>query len=658
LNNGGADTPGPWGRFWQGSRPHVAALLLAGLWILWYPLAERPEDEGQIRGDPVQYFAYLQTIIEDGDLHFEDDYRELNPNIREQDLRELPTGYVPNYFAPGAPVLWSPFYLAGKVFVGVFGADDREHELSLLIAFVRFGSRFYAALSLIFIFLVLRRFFDPNYSLLGALAVFFGTSYFVYGLYNTILSHSAGAFMAALFIWLCLRTGPERGPAGWIILGAAAGFLTLCRWQDAVIVLWLAVEQAPRFFKALLARKGAVRMLLHYALSATVFIVMLVPQFVIWTILFGPFSTALDAGGNRVVWERPEIVNILFSSRHGLLAWHPLVYLGIVGLALLLWRDRLPAAASLVIFAVMVVLNSVTADWWAGDSFGHRRFISLSVFFALGIAAFSVFLKSFFRRFPQLVPGGLVVLLILWNLSLAGNYARNAIDHDRPPTFSTLVSGQVEEIVGRHGYPFAWPGNIFQSALVDGAPYDEADWILSTYLYYRQSNLNGRLLAEYPSYQGGFDPPARDRRGLFRSLQGSGGRVFVSRFQVLEDSTAVIDARLGLNRLAEGELPLLEITLNGRRAGLAALSSRIKGYWGPVYLPRPLWREGLNRLEIALFVGRSEHLSRYLEDGFDPRNDPSVRANDNDFSIRLYETRFFRGTREAEELAAELYKNE
>ena len=124
-------------------------LLLVGLWVLFYPMLERGDEETEIQGDSVKYFAWLQTVFEDGDLQFADDFAELNPRIDEFHLRILPSGYTPNYFTIGAPILWSPFYLAGKAYVGLLGVPDRAAELDILIAAVRFGTRCYALLAIL-----------------------------------------------------------------------------------------------------------------------------------------------------------------------------------------------------------------------------------------------------------------------------------------------------------------------------------------------------------------------------------------------------------------------------------------------------------------------------------------------------------------------------
>ena len=623
-------------QLFPGSRPHIVVLILVGLWILWYPLGNSTHREGSITGDSVLYFAYLQSVFEDGDIHFADDYRELDPDIWQQHLLRLPSGYTGNMFAPGAAILWTPFYLGGKVCAVVSGAPDRAAELAILISSVRLGTRVYAALALLLIFLVVRRFFDAHTALMGTLAAFFCTPLYFYALFDTINSHAVGACTAAFFMWLCLRTGPERGARAWMLVGAVAGFVALCRWQNSVVLLWLAVEQAPRFYTAVRDRAGgAGRMLARYGLSAAFFFVVLLPQLILWTVIYGPLKTPISYGANYVLWTRPEIVNVLFSSRHGLFSWHPLTYFSVAGLLAMLRRHSKAGVGALLVFAAMLYLNSVTGDWWAGDSFGMRRFVSLAPFFALGIAKIASLLWQTFRRWPVMVPAGLLVFFAWWNVDLAGKYLWGEIPHDRSPAMESVATSMVESWQSRYGYPFAWPGNLIHSMQTDWAPFPEADWIASTYLFYVQNNLGGELLASYPSFQAGFSEPQRSTEGVYRVL-GQTGSVFVSRIGLERKTHMIIDAVVIAERLQENQIPVIDIVINGRRIRPLVGIRRRTIHWRPTSMQQYHWRFGVNKIELTLWVGDRYQSRNYRQGGFSPEGDVTLLPNDGHYFLKVH----------------------
>ena len=68
-----------------------------------------------VRGDGNGYYAYVRSVILDGDLNFENEYARADPKFRENlfKRRITPRGYLDNPWAPGSAVLWAPFFLAG-----------------------------------------------------------------------------------------------------------------------------------------------------------------------------------------------------------------------------------------------------------------------------------------------------------------------------------------------------------------------------------------------------------------------------------------------------------------------------------------------------------------------------------------------------------------
>ena len=77
---------------------------------------------------------------------------------------------------------------------------------------------------------------------------------------------------------------------------------------------------------------------------------------------------------------------VLWSSRNGLFAMSPILYVGAFGLLLLWRRDRLATLAALTVLGAMVFLNGAVQDWWGGAAFGGRRFDATLPLLVLGTA--------------------------------------------------------------------------------------------------------------------------------------------------------------------------------------------------------------------------------------------------------------------------------
>ena len=107
------------------------------------------------------------------------------------------------------------------------------------------------------------------------------------------------------------------------------------------------------------------------------------PQMFVWQTIYGtPLS--IPQGEDFMRWGTPALRAVLFSYWHGLFLWTPVVAIAVAGLAFLWRRDRLVFSAAIAFFALSWYVNAAAADWWAGEAFGSRRFVSCFAVFSLG----------------------------------------------------------------------------------------------------------------------------------------------------------------------------------------------------------------------------------------------------------------------------------
>ena len=80
-----------------------------------------PKPPGRvIDGDALSYYAWLRSVVFDGDINFSNDYRLLTDELAEDsaELTPLATGLVPNKAPPGSALLWAPLFLVVAAIVG------------------------------------------------------------------------------------------------------------------------------------------------------------------------------------------------------------------------------------------------------------------------------------------------------------------------------------------------------------------------------------------------------------------------------------------------------------------------------------------------------------------------------------------------------------
>src|SRR5262249_16419239 len=147
----------------------------------------------------------------------------------------------------------------------------------------------------------------------------------------------------------------------WIVAGAVIGLATACRFQT--ILLFALVVFAPPFRVAPLSRR--------VALAAFPGVLLFVPQMYVWLKTFGKILLILQGPGFLKAGSA-HWVETLFSADRGLFNWHPVLFLGLIGLLMSRVEPRNLARCGLLIFAATTMLNGSVADFNGSDAFGAR----------------------------------------------------------------------------------------------------------------------------------------------------------------------------------------------------------------------------------------------------------------------------------------------
>jgi hypothetical protein len=246
------------------------------------------------------------------------------------------------------------------------------------------------------------------------------TTPFVYYLvFEPSYSHTFSAFAVAAFLFVWWRTREQRTAMGWLVLGVLGGVMGLVRWQDGPLMAMALLDWRRAGWRPLLLLPGA---LLAFS-----------PQLWVDQVVFGTWFP-MRPSGQTLQWWPGHYLEVLFSTNHGLFVWSPVMLAAVAGMLLVKdWRLR---AASLYALVVETAINGAAPDWWAGYSFGMRRFLDLTPFVAVGLAALALWSR------PAMVRVALG-LAAVWNFILIANLAYVLRDQ---PTMAELIGGQLHAV--------------------------------------------------------------------------------------------------------------------------------------------------------------------------------------------------------------------
>jgi hypothetical protein len=425
---------------------------LTGLYVLcllaFLVTVPLPRADGQLVGsDGIFYYAYLPTLLLDGDLDFTNQIAQLLPLRPIAETPHTSTGLIPVAQSVGPAVLWTPFFLVGHLLtllLRLAGAPLAPDGVGLIYQVATLvGSITYGFLGLLLVYRSCCRFLSRVTSVLTVVLLWLATNVVYYMVAEPSMSHMCSLFAVALFVDLWLAARPLPTLRQWVLIGLAGGLVTLVRQPDATFL-------ALPLLDALMAtvRQKSVALLGPQAAGMTAFgvcaAIAFLPQMGVWWVLNGsPFTSGyvLLTETPAFSWLTPKIGSVLFSLWHGLYTWHPIFLAATVGLGWFYARERRLALLLGLGLALQVYVIGAWRYWHQGDAFGGRMFISSLPVFALGLAALIEWSVARGRLALVLAAG---VSLIAWNALFFLQYRLQYIPFNAPITLEQLTVGKFE----------------------------------------------------------------------------------------------------------------------------------------------------------------------------------------------------------------------
>ncbi len=448
----------------------VLGALSAACLVVFLATIPLPRVDGQLLGgDGVGYYAYLPSVVLDGDLDLANQYAALLPPDHHLVAARTTTGKSFNYWPIGPALLWLPFFVLAHglaLLLNAVGVAIRLDGCGYWHqAFVIAGSVACGGAALWLAFDVARRVARQASAMWAVALVACAGNLSYYMTAEASLAHATAAFVVSLFFAVWLRTRGRHGPSRAALLGALAGLVAVVRTQDVLLVVVpLAAELAASFASA--RRQGGARAVAmtvgHAVTMAAAAVAVYSPQFFVSATLYGtwwrpPQLYAFWQGVPQFTWSSPHLWSVLFSAEAGLLVWHPIFALALLG-ALPLWRRDLHHGLLAVALVGGVLAQTYVLgcwfDWAQGRSFGGRSFVSCLPLFATGLAALIDAARRALAARPRVrraLLAGTAFVLVAANLLLAIEFRFDLANTGRRATWHDLGARRVTFLIERLG---------------------------------------------------------------------------------------------------------------------------------------------------------------------------------------------------------------
>jgi len=414
-----------------------------------------------VRGDGVGYYAFARAPLTQRNLDFAPDYQHANQGFREARLDEsgapkgiyrTATGHLDNHFTVGPAMLWAPFLLcahAGVLAARALGARVAADGFSLPYLFaMALGTLLYGFLALVLSYRVACRFVAEKWALMATVAIWWASSLPVYMYFNPSWSHAHSAFAVALFFWYWLRTGEQRTMGQWITLGLISALMMNVYYPNALALAVLIPEALASYRAAFTQAKedkpqfGA--LIGYHGLFCTVALLGMLPTFISRYIVYGGFLETGYIPITMWAWKSPWFLAVLFSANHGLFSWTPVLLIATAGLFIFLKREPAVGGSVLCVLIAFYYFMASYPDWAGISSYGNRFFVSLTVFFVLGLSAAIEWVGVRIRNQRAAWASILSVLMlfVVWNLGLIFQWGSHLVPARGPVSWSQVAHNQ------------------------------------------------------------------------------------------------------------------------------------------------------------------------------------------------------------------------
>jgi hypothetical protein len=233
-----------------------------------------------------------------------------------------------------------------------------------------------------------------------------------------------------------------------VVLALIAGVMLNVYYPNVLVLAVLIPEAIAQYRKKWTRDSGEAHrpgaLLRQHFLFCAIALCSLLPTFLTRYYVYGSFFETGYTPITQWAWGSPWFLELLLSSNHGLFSWTPILLVAAIGI-FLFWRT-VPAIGVSVV-AVLVAFYYFMAsypDWPGISSYGNRFFVSLTVFFVLGLAEVLQRVASLFRSRAAASAwiGAALSVFILWNLGLIFQWGAHLIPARGEVSWSEVTYNQ------------------------------------------------------------------------------------------------------------------------------------------------------------------------------------------------------------------------
>jgi hypothetical protein len=298
-----------------------------------------------------------------------------------------------NKYYVGTAVSMSPFFLLGHM-IAISNGDELTGFSPAYHKAISLAGLLYLLGGLLFLRSFFRLYNFKDWIIcISILLLFFGTNLMAYALLMPSMSHIYSFFFVSGFLFFTKNFSLQKRSKHLFFGTAFLAMIIVIRPLNGIIVFALPFLAGSgltlkELFIAVLKPKRVI-------ISLIILLLILFIQSYFWYLQCGEWIV-WSYGNEGFNFLKPYLQEVLFSFRKGAFVYTPLLIVSVIGLVVLINKNKFQGWSLFLFFALLVYLISSWWNWYYGPSFGQRPFVE---FYGL-----SALLIAFAFRFIQKKP--------------------------------------------------------------------------------------------------------------------------------------------------------------------------------------------------------------------------------------------------------------
>lgn len=322
-------------------------------------------------------FIYNDLRIEKSDYRMGDNYYLVWPLTTEDGRKTIKN-------TMGMAFLYAPFFFVAHG-LSHFIDYPANGYTEIYKFFLQLSALFYLFIGLLFLHKILKHLkFNDNIISFTILLVGLGTNLFCYSSHSSTMPHVYNFCLVSIFVYYTILWHDNPKLKHTFIIGLMIGLLSLIRPSNIIVILFFFLYGVTdiRSLKACIKKISFKHILI---VSLCIFSIWL-PQYLYWKHTTGHyiFYSYTD---ERFFFNKPKIIDGLFSFRKGWLTYTPVMFFALTGIALLKNNLKQLQLATIIFISINVYIIFSWWCWWYGGTYGQRSFIDFYAILAIPLAA-------------------------------------------------------------------------------------------------------------------------------------------------------------------------------------------------------------------------------------------------------------------------------